>query len=106
MFFRYRRATAQEYSIIGVILLLFGITWVAYAYQQPVLRYEGPGVCGTSPQGNIPPCTSLSPTATIFYVFGFAGIVVGAIFLLLRVTIASKDRTKGRTTEEAKAANR
>jgi hypothetical protein len=88
---RNTRASAEEYSIIGVILLLFGVTWVAYAYQQPTVRYQGPGVCGIGP--GIPSCTSLSSAATAFYALGIVAMVIGSVFLLLRVMMAIEGRT-------------
>lgn len=85
-------AAAQEYSIIGVMLLLFGITFVTYAARQPIVEFQGPGVCGSSPTGGIPPCTSLSITADVFYVLGIGAVSIGAVLLLLRFNLARKGR--------------
>jgi uncharacterized membrane protein HdeD (DUF308 family) len=79
-----RRATAEEYSIIGVILLLFGISWVAYAYMQPLV-FTGP--CTTAGPTILPPCTTLSSTALVFYVLGIISIIGGIVLLLIRLRI-------------------
>ena len=63
---------AEMRTIIGVMLLLFGISWAAYANAQPS------AFCPIAPQG---PFTCLNYTATLFYPLGLLAIVVGLVIL-------------------------
>jgi hypothetical protein len=63
---------AEVRTIIGVMLLLFGISWTAYANTQP-LAY-----CPIGPPG---PFGCLDYTATVFYPLGFLAMVVGVVIL-------------------------
>jgi hypothetical protein len=75
----------MEKSIVGTLLLLFGITWLAYANTQPIV-YETGSICSTGwPVTNIPSCTHLSYTATLFYFMGTVAVVFGSSFLLWRL---------------------
>ena len=69
----------EEESIIGVILLLFGITWIAYANVQPV-DFTALG-CNYSPQG---PFTCLTYAQTVFYPLGILAALLGLGFLYVR----------------------
>ena len=77
---------STEKSIVGTLFLLFGITWLAYANTQPIV-YETGSICSTGwPATNIPPCTHLSYTATLFYIMGIVAVVFGSSFLLWRLS--------------------
>jgi len=63
---------AEVKTVIGVMLLLFGISWAAYANTRPS------GYCPNGPPG---PFTCLDYTATLFYPLGLLAIVVGLLIL-------------------------
>jgi hypothetical protein len=100
-----RRGTAEELSTIGVILLLFGVSWAAYAYVQPLVRTENAqGVCTTgSPNlAGVPSCTSLSGKALFFYSIGAVAVVLGSVLLYARLMVWVKDR-RGSKAEKGAA---
>ncbi len=70
--------------MIGVVFLLFGISWLAYAYAQPLDLHVGV-VCTSGPGPTLlPPCTSLSAVAELFYMLGVLGVVIGIALLFVR----------------------
>jgi hypothetical protein len=75
----------EEVSVIGVVFLMFGTSWLAYAYVQPLDQHVGV-VCTTGPGPVLlPPCTSLSIAAELFYVLGLTGVVISIAFLVVRM---------------------
>ena len=97
------RGSAEEFSIVGVILLLFGVSWAAYAYVQPVVHAQGgcSGMVNTNPFA-LPPCTSLSGRAVFFYSIAAVALVIGSVLLFVRTMIWVEDR--GRSKAEKGAA--
>ena len=74
---------ADEQSVIGVLLVLFGVTWIGFAAVQPIPVYT---ICYNgfpSPNG-FPTCGFPSTIALLFYILGVAGIVIGVVLLSLR----------------------
>lgn len=67
----------EEVSIIGVVLLLFGITWVLYGVS-PHLN------CIASLYGASPECSELGTISIIWDLLGVASIGAGAVMLGLR----------------------
>ena len=85
-----RWGTAEELSTIGVILLLFGVSWAAYAYVQPPVHTENAqGVCTTGDPylTGVPSCTSLSGRAVFFYSIGVVVVVLGLVLLFARLMV-------------------
>ena len=75
----------EEVSVIGVVFLMFGISWLAYAYAQPLDLHVGV-VCTSGPGPTfLPPCTSLSTAAELFYVLGVMGVVISIVLLVVRM---------------------
>lgn len=62
-------------AIIGVLFILFGIGWMAFANVQPEVVGDG---CGS----NVGPFSCLNQTATLFYPLGFLAFVIGAVILV------------------------
>ena len=94
----------EELTTIAVLLLLFGVSWVAYASIQP---FELVSPCGG---GQLPSCNNpLAPTffridstAALFYTLGFAAIIFGAVVASVRVYLALKQRTPPMSAAQAK----
>lgn len=85
----------EVYAIVGVMMLLFGVGWLAYAAVQPV------GIDNCSSQNGVyyqAACLDLA--AKVFYLLGGASVGGGVLFLVLggtgrTSTTAISDRTKG-----------
>jgi hypothetical protein len=75
---------AEEQSVIGVLLVLFGVTWIGFAAVQPIPVYT---VCynGFPASNGGPSCGFPGTIAVLFYILGVAGIVIGVVLLSLRV---------------------
>jgi len=74
----------EEKTVVGVLFLLFGVSWLAYANTQPLVHIQGT-VCslgGGTP--NLPSCTHLDYTASLFYFLGVLATLIGAVFLAWR----------------------
>jgi len=74
--------------MIGVLLLLFGISWVGFAAVQPIPAYMACHNGFPAPNG-IPSCGFPSQIAVAYYILGFVGIAIGVVLL------ASRLRRKG-----------
>jgi hypothetical protein len=95
----------------GIVSLFFGVTWVAYAAVQPLDQYTGGGACYGGPQQiaaipNIPPCFTLSLTASIFYTIGGIALAAAIAILAIRIIIAVNESREKKIspTQETKAS--
>jgi hypothetical protein len=73
----------EEASILGLLLFLFGVWWIAFAAIQPIPTYS---ICsnGSSLPG-IPSCGFPGPQAVLFYALGTLSLIGGSVLLFLRV---------------------
>ena len=77
-------------ATIGVVVLLFGISWIAYANVQPAMTT---GACATSNQA---PFSCLDYAATVFYPPGFLALVVSILLLGWELLPGSPSPSQGR----------
>jgi len=99
-----RPGSAEELSMIGVILLLFGVSWASYAYIQPLAHNENAqNVCnaGNAPSPGIPSCTSLSGKALFFYSIAAVALAIGSVLLFARLMIWVEDRRRSKAEKGA-----
>ena len=86
-----RRLSPEEISISAVLLLLFGISWIAYAYIQPLGHVQV--TCGVPPAPpNLPACTYITPGAVLFYAMGGTSMALGASLLAIRGLMSLDDQ--------------
>jgi hypothetical protein len=71
----------EEMSILGLLLVMFGISWLGFAAVQPIPTYTS---CGNGGFGGYPQCGSPGPLAETFYALGAFALVVGLILLVVR----------------------
>jgi hypothetical protein len=71
----------EEMSILGLLLFLFGISWLGFAVVQPIPTYTS---CGNGGFGGFPQCGSPGPLALTFYLLGGLALVVGLILVVVR----------------------
>lgn len=71
-----------ELSVNGVVVFLFGISWVAFASIQEAPVYP---VCSNGSIPNIPPCWLPSRASILFYTLGAFAIIIGTVLLILRL---------------------
>jgi hypothetical protein len=67
----------EEKSVIGVVLVLFGITWIGFAAVQPIPVQN----CGTGG----PACGAPGTIAVTYYALGAGVIVIGLVLLIWRL---------------------
>jgi hypothetical protein len=74
----------DNYVLVGVVILFFGIGWVAYASVQPLGQYS-------TSLG--PFATCLSQTANTFYLIGGASVLLGAVLLVVGIPVINRRLT-------------
>ena len=77
----------EEELVVGIMLLLFGISWIGFAAVQPIPVYTScyNPLSGFSFGSGMPICGTPSPVALLYYAFGIVGVIIGLTLLALRM---------------------
>jgi hypothetical protein len=80
-------AHLTELSVTGLVLLLFGIGWVAFGSIQPIPIRPVCTNSHTFATSDIPLCSDPGPVAVMFYTLGAVAIIIGSVLLVLRTYV-------------------
>ena len=80
---------------MGLMLLLFGIFWIGFAWSQPIPVYTICSNGGAVP--GIPQCGMPGPLAQLFYALGTLASIIGVAALFLRWYLYQQTPTTVRT---------
>ena len=90
-------AHLTELSVTGLVLLLFGISWVAFGSIQPIPIRPICTNSHTFATTDIPLCSDPGPVAMMFYTIGAVAIIIGSVLLVLRTYVGIRQDIGVRT---------
>ncbi len=90
-------AHLTELSVAGLVLLLFGISWVAFGSIQPIPIRPICTNSHTFATSDIPLCSDPGPVAIMFYTLGAVAIIIGSVLLVLRTYVGIRQDVGAKT---------